>query len=209
MDFHWTWFAVLAGALLAWGLFRPVLAFLLGPQIAAKALAAQPDRIHLQPTTGDAWTDAAGRDRCAAEIGALGFRAAGDFTVPELPGVRLALFANAPESLYAVVYEHPKAGRWCDFVCRFTDGSSCTWTSARPNGLGQRPGHPVHHAPGAGIAALWKAVTRERPARPLQPVSVVGAAADLENAWAESIAWRKQQGVSRTEVAKVAMRKAA
>lgn len=209
MDMNWTWLAVLAGVLLAWGLVRPVLAFVLGPQIAAKALAAQPDRIHLQPATDADWADVAARDRLAAGIGDLGFRAAGSFTVPELPGMKLALFANAPESLYAVVYEHPQAGTWLDFACRFTDGSSCTWTTARPNGLDPRPGHPVHHVPGAAATALWKAVTRERPARPLQPVSVVGAASDLENAWAESIAWRKQQGVSRTEVAKVAMRKAA
>jgi hypothetical protein len=59
------------------------------------------------------------------------------------------------------------------------------------------------------VAALWKSVAREKPARTPQPVSVVGAAADFENAWAESIAWRKQNGISRTEVAKVATRKAA
>jgi len=209
MPIDWIWLAVLAGVLVAWGLFRPVLGFVLGPAIAAKALAAQPDHIHLEPTPGETWANAAARDRLVAEITAFGFREAGGFTVRELPGIRLKLLANGPEATYAVVYEHPQVGVWFDFACRFTDGSSCTWTTSKSTGLAPRPGHPAHHAPGASVATLWKSVARERPARTPQPASVVGAAADFENAWAESIAWRKQRGISRTEVAKVATRKAA
>ena len=209
MTFEWIWITVLAVLLIAWRVVRPLVGFLYGPAIAAKALAAQPDHIHLEPLADEAWSDAATRDRRSREIAAFGFREAGGFTVRELPGVKLKLFANAPDSTYAVVYEHPKAGAWFEFACRFTDASSCTWTTAPSTGLDPRPGHPVRHVPNASVATLWKCVARERPARPAQPVSVVGAAADFETAWAESIAWRKQQGISRAEVAQVAMRKAA
>ncbi len=206
MTFDWTWIAVLTGLFVAWAFIRPSLGILYGPEIAARALAAQPDHIHLEPTPDEAWAGGESRDRLAGEITALGFREAGGFTVRELPGVRLKLFANGPEATYAVVYEHPQAGSWFDFACRFTDGSSFTWTTSRDTGLAQRPGHPVHHVPGAGVAKAWKCVARERPARPAQPASVVGAAADFENAWAENIAWRKQRGISRVEVARVATR---
>ncbi len=203
------WLAVLVLLLVSWTVIRPAVGFLFGPKIAARALAAQPDTIRLEPATDATWADAATRDRLSGEIAGFGFREAGTFTVRELPGVKLRLFANGPDSTYAACYEHPKAGTWFEFACRFTDGSSSTWTTARDTGLAARPGHPVRHLPNATVASLWKCVTRERPARPAQPASVVGAAADFENAWAESIAWRKGRGVSRTEVAKVAMRKAA
>lgn len=203
------WLAVLVLLLVSWTVIRPVVGFVFGPKIAAKALAAQPDTIHLEPCPDTTWDDAATRDRLSDEIAGFGFREAGSFTVRELPGVRIRLFANAPDSAYAVYYEHPRAGTWFDFTCRFTDGSSSTWTTARDTGLASRPGHPVRHVRNATAGSLWKCVTRERPARPAQPASVEGAVADFENAWAESIAWRKGRGVSRGEVAKVAMRKAA
>lgn len=203
------WLAVLVVLLLAWTVVRPAIGFLLGPKIAARALAAQPDEIHLEPAAESSGTEAAALARFSRDLSDLGFHQAGDYTVRELPGVTLRLFANDRESTYAVRYEHPRAGAWFEFACRFTDGSSGTWTTARPSGLAERPGHPVRHVPNATPASLWKIVGRERPARPAQPSSVSGAAADFEDAWAESIAWRKGRGVSRTEVARAAMRKAA
>lgn len=203
------WLAVLVLLLVSWTVIRPVIGFVFGRGISARALAAQPDTIHLEPCADDSWAAAATRDRLSGDIAGFGFREAGSFTVRELPGVKLRLFANGPDATYAVYYEHPRAGMWFEFACRFTDGSSCTWTTARSTGLADRPGHPVRHLPNATAASLWKCVTRERPAKAAHPASVEGAVADFENAWADSIAWRKGKGISRTEVAQVAMRKAA
>lgn len=209
MNLPWTWLAVLAGVLLAWGLFRPFLAFVLAPAIARQVLANQPDRIHLDPVGDEQWAKAADRDRLSQKIMGLEFRLAGGFAVRELPGVKLRLFANFAESAYAVVYEHPQAVTWFEFVVRYQDGGSCTWTTTPDTGLSQRPGHPIRHVPGASVASLWKTVARERPARPMKPAAAISAAADFEAAWAEGIAWRKQQGLSRAEVARASMRKAA
>lgn len=209
MNLPWTWLAVLAGVLLAWALFRPILAFVFAPAIARQVLANQPDRIHLDPVADEEWARAADRDRVSREFLDLGFRLAGGFAVRELPGVKLRLFANFAEALYAVVYEHPQAGCWFEFVARYQDGGSCTWTTTPDTGLSQRPGHPIRHVPGASVASLWTTFGRERPARPMKPAAALTAAADFESAWAEGIAWRKQQGLSRTEVARASMRKAA
>ncbi len=203
------WLAVLVLLLVSWTVIRPVVGFLFGRGISRRALAAQPDTIHLEPCTDSEWTDLARRDRVTVELEGLGFGDAGCFAVRELPGVRLRLFAREADATYAAYYEHPRARAWFEYVCRFTDGSSCTWTTLRPTGVAERPGHPVRHLPNASAASLWKCVTRERPARPAQHASVDEAAADFEHAWADAIAWRKGRGASRTEVAQVAMRKAA
>jgi len=209
MNLPWTWLAVLAGVLLAWALFRPILAFVLGPAIARQVLASQPDRIHLDPVGDEQWAKAGERDRVSGEILGFEFRPAGGFVVRELPGVKLRLFANFSESAYAVVYEHSQAGTWFEFVVRYQDGGSCTWTTTPDTGLSQRPGHPIRHLPGASVASLWQSVGRERPARALKPATAISAVADFESAWAEGTAWRKQQGLSRTEIVRASMRKAA
>ena len=205
----WMWVAGMLAVVVAFRLIRPTLAFVLAPRLAASALAAQPDQIHLDPAADSVWRDEARLERLVAELAALGFADAGGYVVRELPAFKVRLFAHGPESMLAAVYEHARAGSWFEFACRFTDGTGSTWTTARPSGLDPRPGHPVRHLVGGTPAALWQAVRRERPAKPAQPVAVAGVVADFERVWAESIAWRKQQGLSRLEVVRAGMRKAA
>jgi hypothetical protein len=205
----WTWVAGLLAIYVALRFSRPVLGFVLAPRIAAKALAAQPDLIHLEPAPPTAWSDPAAREKLSVEIASLGFEPVGDFKVHELPAFKLRLLVHGPESLYAIVYEHPARGTWVEFACRFADGTGSTWTTARPTGLGARPGHPVRAIVDAAPATLWQAVMRARPAKPARPASVASAVADFENAWAEAIAWRRQNGISRIEVARVGARASA
>jgi hypothetical protein len=203
--FDWYWVAGLAAVAIAFRLIRPVLAYVIAPAVSAQALAAQPDTIHLEPGESAAWGDPATRDRMTSELQALGFALAGTHVVRELPPVRLRLFAHAAESLLAVVCEHPQRGVWLELACRGTDGTSMTWSSLPPSGLDPRPGHPVHHLPRVSTGAIWKAALRERPAQPLQPATVASAVPDFERAWAENMAWRKQHGLSRTEVARASV----
>lgn len=205
----WIWVAGLLAVVVAFRLIRPTLAFVLAPGIAQNALAAQPDNIHLDPAADSVWRDEARLERLVAELATLGFADAGGYLVREMPGVRLRLLANAAESTLAAVYEHDQAGGWFDFACRFTDGTSATWTTSRPSGLDPRPGHPVHHLVGAPPETLWRAVRRERPAKPARPSTVSNVVFEFESAWAESIAWRKQQGLTRLEVVRAGTRKAA
>lgn len=201
----WYWVAILAAVAIAFRLMRPFMAYVLGPMVSGPALAAQPDTIHLEPGGEGTWADAATRDRLTSELTSLGFANAGTFVIPELPPVRLRLLANGAESLMAAITEHPKRGVWFELACRCTDGTSMTWSTTPATGLDPRPGHPVHHLPHVSVGAVFKVALRERPTQPLQPVSTMSVGATFEQAWAESIAWRKAHGITRTEVARASV----
>lgn len=203
------WVAALLLVSIGWRVVRTFLAFVLAGPIAQKALADQPDTIRLEPGKDSDWLDVEARERTTREIEALGFTDAGCFSVREMPGVRVRLLANGAESAYAVLYEHAQARSWFEFACRFTDGSSACFSTLRATGLEPRPGSIMVHAPGTSARDLWSRALRERLARTLQAVSARSAAADFERAYAESVAWRKQAGLSRMEVVRAGNRRAA
>ena len=205
---------ILAAALLALTLLRKVLpvlvAHVFGRAIGSHAVAKQPDEIHLEKRGEAAWQDAAAIRPLVAPLLQRGFSDAGVYRVKELPGLTLQLLVKDDDSLMGCVYEHPKAGRWVEVACRYQDGGSATYSTSRPTGLEARPGHPVVHAPDLTPAALYDRARAERPHRPLVSVSTSSVAGVFERAYAESIAYRKQTGVSAREVANVArLRKAA
>ena len=203
------WVAALLLVTIGWRVVRTFLAFVLAGPIAQKALAEQPDTIRLEPGHESEWLNAEALKRTTREIEALGFSDAGCFTIHEMPGVRVRLLANGAESSYAAVYEHAQAGSWFEFVCRYTDGSSACFSTLRATGLDPKPGSMMVNAPGTTVRDLWSRALRERLSRTLQPVSARNAAADFERSYAESVAWRKQAGLSRMEVVRAGNRKAA
>jgi hypothetical protein len=176
---------------------------------SAAALAKQPDTIHLEPASADAWRDAENQRRTASALAALGFETAGTFRIPELPGVTLELMAHPRESTYAAVYEQPFAGAWFELFMRCQDGSTATFTTLPPTGLDDRPGHPVVRAISANPETLFEKAQERKPRKPLEPARAACAVAAFERGYEESVAWRKGEGISRTEVMRVATRKAA
>jgi len=205
---------ILAGALLALTLFRKVLPFLIarlfGRAIGSHALAQQPDEIHLEKSGPNAWKDPNAVRPLVSPLLERGFRDAGIYQVKELPGLTLQLVVKSDESMLGAVYEHPKAGHWVEVACRYQDGGSVTFSSHGPTGLSQRPNHPVINAPELGAAALYERARAERPNRALDSVSAFTVVRMFERAYAESLAYRKQTGISAREVGEVAkMRKAA
>ena len=205
---------ILAGALLALTLLRNVLplwiARIFGRAIGSHALAQQPDEIHLEKCSTDAWKQAGAVRPLVSPLLQRGFQDAGTYQVKELAGLTLQLLTKHDESMMGVVYEHPQAGHWVEVACRYQDGSSITFSTSRPTGLAARPGHPVINAPELGPAALYDRARAERPNRPLEAVTAFTIVAMFERAYAESIADRKKTGISAREVANVArMRKAA
>src|SRR5580765_9039333 len=108
------------GALVVFSVLSPLIKYVIaavaGKQIGAKALAQQPDRIHLQPCTADKWRNASAARRITDALATRGFSDAGVNLIPELPGVVVQLLANEKDGLYAAVCEHPKAGTWFDLV---------------------------------------------------------------------------------------------
>jgi hypothetical protein len=200
------------GALVVVSLLSPVLKLVIaavgGKAIGQRALDKQPDQIHLQ-RTGEAWKNAGAARRMFEAFTTQGFQDAGIYTVSELPGLVVQLMAHSGDSFYAALYEHPKAGHWFDVWTRYQDGTSVTDSSSRPTGLKPRPGHPVANHPGASPAHVLEKARAQRPQRPLMPASTDEAVAVFERAYAESIAYRKQTGISTGEVVGTAMRKVA
>ena len=189
---------------------RVLIAALAGKQIGAAALSRQPDSIHLERRDASIWKNAAGATQLARPLASRGFQDAGTYAVSEMPGLVVQLLADARNNFYAAVYEHPKAGQWLDVFSRFQDDSSFTVTTARPTGLAPRPGHLSLNVPGMTPEQVLDKALAERPrSKWPNPVSTEKAVEVFEKAYESSMAYRKQTGVSRGEVMKVATRKAA
>ena len=203
---------LLVGALVALAVLKKLVPFLLmrfiggtvGRAIGSHALAQQPDTIHLEAADRTAWRDAGEVAPLVAPLLQRGFREAGVFRVRELPGLTLQLLVKSDESLMAAIYEHTQVGHWIDLAARYQDGTSVTFTTSRPSGLKDRPGHPVHNAPGLGAAELLRRAAAAMPKRPLAEVTPFTAPRMFEHAYAEAMDYRKKKGITAREVGNVA-----
>lgn len=204
-------FWLLAGlvALVAVGpLARRALAVVLGPAIGRAALEQQPDAITLEPARPDEWHDLETIERTTGPLELAGFAAAGDYSIAEMPGARVRLLAHEGRGWFAAIHEHAQAGTWFDLVRVHDEGTSVTWTTSPPTGLEDRPGHPIHRVIGAHPGELFLRACREATAAGTagEPTWRAEAPEVFRRAYAESVAWRKQRGVSRREVLRVAGR---
>jgi hypothetical protein len=204
-------FVILLGALVALTLLRKLMPFLVvrtfGRAIGSHAVSRQPDTIHLEKCDATSWKDRAAILPLVSPLLQRGFRDAGVFRVNELPGLMLQLLVKTEESMMGVVYEHPKAGHWVEVAARYQDGESITCSSSPPTGLAPRPGHAVFNSPELDAAALYDRARVESGSRPRERVTTLSVPTMFERAYAESIAYRKQKGVSAREVANVAARR--
>jgi hypothetical protein len=202
---------ILLGALGALTLLRKLMPFLVmrlfGRAIGSRAVSRQPDAIHLEKCDPTSWKDRGAILPLVSPLLQRGFQDAGVFRVNELPGLTLQLLVEPHESMMGVVYEHPKAGHWVEVAARYRDGESITCSSSPPTGLAPRPGHAVINAPELGAAALYERARADSGSRPRERVTTFSVQTMFERAYAESIAYRKQKGVSAREVANVAAQK--
>jgi len=207
------WILILGALLLVLRLLGPVLRLLVatvaGRAIGAAALRNQPDAITLTPAGTAPWRRTDQAEATTAEFRGLGYSDAGVFLVREMPGVVVRLMAHPRDSLYAALYEHPQAGQWFDVGRRMQDGTSFALTTSRDMGLAQRPGHPMTHVPGLTPTAVHARAVAQPAAGWPQPVRVEHVVREFERVYAESMAWRKQTGITTGEVVKVATRKIA
>ena len=187
-------------------LLRVVIALVAGQSIGKRVLQQQPDRIELRESGMQAWQDAEAAGRLTEPLLQLGYEQEGTFAVPQMPGVVLRLLVHARLCVLGIVYEHPKAGHWVELTTRYAGGTSFTVTSSADHGLAPRPGHPVTHLAGAAPAALHSQLVALRPQGGMERVESGAAVAAFEQGFAEAMAWRKAQGVSRSEVVRVAAR---
>src|SRR5438876_3864564 len=192
------WFLILIAALavvmLTPGLRRWITLLLLGDKgrarVGQQALARQPDRISLAARPDPPGAEA---QRILGGLTREGFSPAGSFAVAEMGGLPIHFMVKPAESAVAAVYEHPKAGVWCDLFTRYQDGTSFTFATSRMGGgLEQRPGHPCVRASGLEPAAAYGRFVRERPMHAANSYNASEVPAVFADAYAEAMAWRKQ-----------------
>ncbi len=165
-------------------------------------LAPTPARVHLQPREKIAWDDEAKANAFLQSLWRLGFQDAGSYEIPEMPGVKVRALARPEEHLWSLVYEHPIAGVWMDFVTRYADGGSLTTANARHGDeLEHRPAHDKIYAPELDAEALYQRHLAERRAVEYQEVAPENFSSEFEKAYADEMDWRLGRGmVTDTEI---------
>ncbi|MGH7502508.1 MAG: hypothetical protein ACREL7_12215 [Longimicrobiales bacterium] len=184
--------------------FTQLIAAVGGKAIGKAALASQPDVITpMESTDGPREAEA----KAAVEsLTRRGFAFVGSYVIPEMSGLPVHFLTRVEECVVAVVYEHPKAGVWCDLATRYLDGTSFTITNARMGGgLDARPGHETLRVPGLTTAALHIRLLRDRPKTTPVGIAPADVARVFADAYASEMAWRKGKGIKKQEVRTVAV----
>ena len=165
-----------------------------------KAVDALPDSIRLAGQHPAPWRHLDQVRAAVDQLLALGFEPAGEFTVPEMPGVLVAGFASTRESLYAAVCEHPAGIVWTDLGGEYSDGTSVSATNA-PLGdeLDPVEGTLRIREKGASASTLLRRVRDEGKRLPLKSVEPALFKLTFERVYARDTAARKQRQLSNRE----------
>lgn len=168
---------------------------------ADSRFSVTPARLHLVPLEGPEWKDPEAVRQPAEVLAKRGFEEVGSFTTREMPFLRLRGFVRSESQSYAVVYEHDQAGVWMDYVSRYADGGSVTFSNSPKGGtLDQRPGHQKSYYPGEDAVALLDRFLAQRPNRPMLEVSKENFVLSFEKAYADEMDWRNARGYSEDEI---------
>lgn len=192
-------FVVLVGAIALYAWYK-IRRFLRGVRSAVLG----PEEIHLEPASGT-WEHAQELETARALLSAHGFDSAGEYSIKEMHGVRLAAFVKPSDAFVAVAYEHSEAGFWVDLIQRYRDGTSLTVTSA-PMGheLDQPPElRKLYHA-GMPADELYERFRSECDGRPALAIGATGFVGAFERAYADEMQWRRKHGVTAAEVGRIA-----
>lgn len=199
MESVWLWPLGLVAFLLAWPGLRSLAASIVGRVLRPQALLAQPDHIFLVRTPEPRWGNASSREATERQLASAGFVDAGTYLVREMPELTLAIHAHPGESAYAMLYDHPRSGFWCEFVTRYDDGTLATYTTLEPMAVDMPEGSVHVSEPRLSPGDLWKKMLAERPQKAMRACSRQGAAQDFERGYAESVAYHKSHTPAETE----------
>lgn len=127
------------------------------------------------------------RNERFVEIGSFAF-------ATEDGDVALEAFCRFSDSVYAVVYEHPKAPIWLDLVTRYQDGSRITYATARDTLLDRRENNVTRYHEGMPADELLSRFLAERPSKPPESMSAEEFVGHFEQAYAETMDWMIARG---------------
>jgi hypothetical protein len=193
VDSIWLWPLVLVVLLVAWPALRPFATRLFADRLRAQALAEQPDHIYLLRVAEPNWRHDDPRVLAETQLATAGFAEAGVYVVREMPDLTLGLHAHAAEKAYAILYDHPRAGFWTEFVTRYEDGTLATFTSLEPAEVDLPDGSVHVSLPQLSPTLLWKRMLADRPQKPMLECTRARAAQDFEKGYAESVAHHKRR----------------
>jgi hypothetical protein len=162
----------------------------------AAGAGAMPNEIELERVLGEAdWNNEDGYRALSSPLPDLGFEDAGLWRIDMMGGILVHAWVKPEESVYSIVYEHPQAGVWMDFVTYYENGESLTYSNTPMGGkLEKPPGKVSRYFPELGAVALFEKMMAERPDRPLKPISADTFQGDFERAYAEEMEWRNSRG---------------
>jgi hypothetical protein len=170
--------------------------------IGPEALDKQPDSIRLRRRTFD-WQNQTATQNLTGPLLARSFAEVGDFSIAEMPQLKVRFLVKPTNSTYACIYEHPKLGTWLDLVSRYEDGTTAIFSTARDPGMEHRPGDMMVHAPELTADMLYTRTVKERPRRSLVNVDAKSVVKLFQDAYREQTEWRKKRGPSAADVTKV------
>ena len=124
-----------------------------------------------------------------------GFVDAGHYAIDEIPDVCVALMVNRRDHMFAVVYDHERAGVWAEIDSRYMDGSRWIHSTLKSPNSESRPGSTLISLPGVTVAELLARARGDRPTEGLRPIHKLDVAPVFEQGYADWIEWRRSQNV--------------
>ena len=131
----------------------------------------------------------------AAELLAAGFIDAGEWDIPPMPKIKLALMVHRAENFLAAIETASSIGAQLNIHTLYSDGSVVTFTNSRlPAPKAHPPGWTIVRMPGTSVGALHSRARNERRRDGISAVMVDEAPRLYERLYAEAIKHRKAQG---------------
>src|SRR5712692_5130987 len=182
--------------LLAVLLLRRILKLLLTPKDTEAArqenLSKQPDSIRLRRRSFD-WQNQAAVQNLMGPLLARSFLEVGDFSIAEIPQLKVRFLVKPTNSIYACIYERAKVGIWLDLVSRYEDGSIVTFSTAGDPGVEHRPEDTMVYAPLLSADMLYTRMVKERPQGNPVRVDAKSVVTLFQDVYREQTEWRKKK----------------
>ncbi len=176
-----------------------ILIFIKRLKSAFSALAgATPNRIHLKSASTLKFENNKKLEEARKQALVGGLKELGYFEVEEMPALKMNVFMNADQALFAVLYEVPPVGFIADLAIYYDDGSSITATSTiEGEALKQRQEHPKLRSKGASVEELFKLLAQNEKGKARKSGLEESAACFIElfqKAYADEMDWRNSLG---------------
>lgn len=176
-------------------------------QVGKRALMKLPDAVRLTRLEKPAWANADEVRRQLDPLLRCGFQDAGVYSIDRMPGVLLQILCEPQAGVVAYIYDHPRPECWVEMMTRYRDGSTATVTTLPPTGMR----HPewfrkIQADKTMSTNRIYEKFLPIRQQHGIVPVMPEDAAMDFEETYRKLALWRRENGITRQEVAHVAAR---